>query len=279
MSCSKKVALKNGFDILNKEQSTINRKSKYDPPHIARNLFRPPLVDRLPSRSPSSDPLGTVSKEKQKSSCPKHIGAFAFLRGLIRNRSHEGQRGGVAFDQFLLLVTILIHDHGEGILHRDVPLLTKTAEKDRDEYEGFAKLLQKCGLDLPLKKKLERAFLLQFAEECPECFPEEAKNVMREIREHNHFEIMLFKALERLDYLFYACESCHLKDDDVILTEVIENSKRELDKACAMCPIISEVLWTTEVQEWFFRFAHEHKGISYESKDPQLSLAIITAAA
>lgn len=201
----------------------------------------------------------------------EHVHAFSVLSSVVITKLVEK---GVKLDHPLFILAILVHDHGEGLLGRDIPVPQKSAEKDKDEYVAFTELLLKCDCDLSLFKKLKQAFLLQFAEECPQCFPLEARILMEELRKKRYFEVMLFKVLERVDYLFYACESYRHKEDDVILAEVFRNVKTELDKICTIYPVISTIVWTEEIQNWFQSFSDAHQNVSYEAKDPQLSLTL-----
>jgi len=135
--------------------------------------------------------------EVRRQNTLQHTHSILFLAATVLPRLVEY---GAVKDQALILSALLVHDHGEGILKRDVLYDNKTIGGDVDEYKAFVRRNER----LPTKSwnALHRAFLLQFAHKDPEdilAFPLEAQVILEGLEEDHAGDALIFSALEHLD--------------------------------------------------------------------------------
>lgn len=165
-------------------------------------------------------------------------------------------------DFVLVKLDVQVHDVGESVIGKDTPFINKKDEIDALEYVAFMDFIK----DLPLEViiKFERAFLLQFCLKDPNIFPERARPIMAELKEHHSAEAMIFAALERLDYILFAYEQFVNIGDNIILTHVLRNQLSEMEHYAKEIPGFNEI-WTPEMNEWAKTFLTENYHI-YEEK-------------
>ncbi len=116
---------------------------------------------------------------------------------------------GKEVDRALILDAFHFHDYGEPLKGRDLSALTKKDTDDLDEYLAFMDFI--VNQREPLFSNYQRAFLLQFCLENPECFPPEAREIMTDLRKNKHLEAVMFKFIEKMDYVLYAIEQYEKK--------------------------------------------------------------------
>ncbi len=139
----------------------------------------------------------------------------------------------------LLWVCIVNHDFGEGLRKQKFDVLAndKKDSHDLEEYLLLMEFLDKSGLKDPvIKNFFQKAFLLQFALTSHEVFPEDAKKIMKGIRE-NEVErntAILFQILEKWEYFFYALE--HKEKHPTISDDVASFNSPKISHWISMYP-------------------------------------------
>ena len=159
----------------------------------------------------------------------------------------------VCLDEYMVIVALLLHDHGEGERHRDIRVPDKTPRDDVDEYTAFVKRYDN-RIPESVMIELERAFLLQFALSDMRIWPNRAKRHMNWLRNNRHHEVLFFTAMENFDYVLYALDQLHLHDNKVILSEVLADSVPIFDQLADKLPGFREVIWTEDFWKWSMEF-------------------------
>lgn len=110
----------------------------------------------------------------------------------------------------LLWFCILIHDFAEPLRKEKFDILAgdKVHSDDVDEYLMLKAFLDKSSIGNEELLLIEKTFLLQFSLTSYESFPEEAKELMQQIRENEveYNTALLFQIIEKWEYHFYAYE-------------------------------------------------------------------------
>lgn len=146
-------------------------------------------------------------------------------------------------DETLVLTSVHVHDQGEMRLQSDIPYSLKTDERDLEEYLAYEKHLI-C--ETPATAKfLRRAFLLQFALKNPKCFPDDARELMKDLAANNKNEAHVFDCIERIDYMLFANESWD-KDIPYVLVRVLRNQFEKFEELAGKFPPFKELLWEQE---------------------------------
>ena len=91
--------------------------------------------------------------------------------------------------------------------------------------------------------KKKYAYLLQFAYEFPQNFPEEALEVMREIRKNHMNEAIIFSFIERYDYVQYTLEHFQKTDDPIPLQMLLRSYMSKFDAYVELVPELS-FIWS-----------------------------------
>jgi hypothetical protein len=165
----------------------------------------------------------------------------------------------------LILKALAVHDIGEGEIQRDTHYIDKNPDGDIAEYLAFRERYVK--LDPVVFNELHRAFLLQFASKTPwDGFPPDARVILNNIRQYFHMEILTFEAIERWDYVLYAFEQYHERQNAKILVQVLRNQMRHLDLLAQLIPGFREADWTYELEQWCMAFVDQHIGLWIEQK-------------
>jgi len=166
---------------------------------------------------------------------------------LPRLRSHIDLIDG-KLDESLVLRAFILHEEGEALLGRDVIWQDKAHIKDLEEYTAFIEQYKALSpFDL---KKCQEAFLLQFARKNPECFPVEARCIMRRLFKKSYFEALAFEAIETVDYLLYALECHDDHTDEVVLAHVLRNQIPRLDEFAVLLPGFKVEVWTKKLRKY-----------------------------
>lgn len=163
--------------------------------------------------------------------------SYACLLEELKNLFQED----VDFD--VLFICIFFHDFGEPKPKKkkqrqfDVLANKKVAKDDVEEYKRFKKLIERCGLEISLKRKIIKAFLLQFSLTSYEAFHWYPQKLMREARECQKMKntAILFQIIEKWEYLFYAVE--HKEKHPTILSDVITLNEPKVDSWINMYPL------------------------------------------
>jgi len=155
-----------------------------------------------------------------------------------------------SFDKEIIMDAVLLHDHGEGELKRDILYNDKEESHDFDEYLAFVTRFGQ--LPEAVFKKCQRAFLLQFALSNPVSFPEKARAIMQEIAEKQKVEALIFRALEYCDYFLYALEQYQELDNVGLMVLVLGNHIPHFEQLAKELPGFKEVFWTEEVSRWCY---------------------------
>lgn len=155
---------------------------------------------------------------------------------------------GVRLDAFLFLTAIKLHDQGEGILNRDVQLPVKRLQHDIDEYIAF---VEHYG-GLHAFDVFHQAYLLQHClapDEDIEQFSGAAPEIMRFLRVRKRVEALTFRALENLDYFWYAVEQYVLLGNANVMANVVLHNASKLDALVKELPAVG-VYWSPEYIRW-----------------------------
>lgn len=169
-----------------------------------------------------------------------------FTDAMIRMRQY------CQLDELLLTRCINHHDEPEGISKIDKPAPEKTDADDLDEYLIFEKLYRPLGNTV--WTELQKAFLLQFCLSNPDCFPDDAREVMRHLATDHKNEALFFDAVQRFDYLLYAFE-CFAEGGVLEILHKVSNSQCDkLDEIAGLLPALQKVVWTQERAVFFKQF-------------------------
>lgn len=157
----------------------------------------------------------------------------------------------VDLDMLLILEAFIVHDQSEGELHRDVQFNVKTEDHDLAEYLAFEKRYNKLQL---FWSHMQRIYLLQFCLESPASFPEDAQEVMTELRRKNRREALAFMALEHWEYFLYALEQYREKGNRKVLYDVIVKSQPYFERLARELRGFEAEVWTSEISQWCKQF-------------------------
>lgn len=182
----------------------------------------------------------------------QHCYSFAVAGRLILH----ALRSYVTLDESLLLTSFLLHCQGVGELGQDTPYPGKSEWSDLREHAAFTDRFSK--LPKNLFDDLHRAYLLQFAGQNFERFPDETKKVMEDLRQHRPMEILAFEAAERWDFVLYAAEQFRDRGNDVILSTVLQTHGPRLDELVEKLPGFGQEIWTPEIRKWRDEFLKKH---------------------
>jgi 5'-deoxynucleotidase YfbR-like HD superfamily hydrolase len=162
----------------------------------------------------------------------------------------------VSLDTHLTTTSLLVHDHGEGELARDILYDQKTEQGDLDEYLAFKKRFEALGSAYPF---FERAFLVQFARKAPPSFPTDAQTVMKDLVETKFHECLFFDVVERFDYLLYALEQYVDRNNAHILARVLTRQMPHLHRLAEELPGF-DTIWTPDIESMLqtFKDTHQH---------------------
>lgn len=158
----------------------------------------------------------------------------------------EHLRPHTNLDELLLMYAVMVHDHGEGELGRDVLIPDKSHEKDLEEYQAFVKRYK----DLRNFKVFHDAFLLQFCLSPPPIFPKRARAAMARMAVRHRSTALAFRGLELFDYVLYAAEQFDTLGNRDILAHVLGNTHEHLDRVARELPGFGDVFWTRSFAEW-----------------------------
>ncbi len=155
----------------------------------------------------------------------------------------------IPFDTGLVLSAANIHEHGEAILKRDIVYDEKKNDISEDvlEYINVDKeFIRIFGKGSSLYKKMQKAFLLQFATKDENFinFPNEARNILKYLKDNFLIEAKIFNAIERYEYFYYCFES-NSKHNKKILRNVLNNQKTYLDRYVKEIPGFYKI-WTSD---------------------------------
>ena len=167
-------------------------------------------------------------------------------------------------DTELLKDAFLLHDIPEGLLRmkKDVQSNAKKDHHDFSEYMAFENHFS--HLEKKVYNHLLRIYLLQFAHKSNEAlalFPQEALEIIIDLRRRNPIEVALFPALEHWEYLFYAYE-CYLdKKDDVIFVNVLRSQVPRLQKHAEDIRGFRDVLFPKCFEDRLVEFINERHSV------------------
>ena len=172
-----------------------------------------------------------------------------------------------SLDTELVKDAFMIHDIAEGLLKmkQDVVYGKKQNYHDVAEYLAFHYHFENLKHDdYEIYQNLEKAYLLQFAGKSTEHmkdFPDQAAYVMNCLKESNPLEVLLFPALERWEYLFYAYEGYKEKGDKVIFVNVLRNQIPRLIENVKVINGFREVVFPQQLENELTLFMKENEDI------------------
>lgn len=165
-------------------------------------------------------------------------------------------RDYVHLDEALILDCCSVHDEAEGLLMVDVPANIKKDTDDLAEYLAFRDMYHPLGPKIWRAKQM--SFLLQTCVNNPECFDNDAREVMSMLAKTKRFEALFFKGIEMLDYLYYAVEGSDAGAHGLV-QEVATHHVHKLDEIAEEVPGFERVVWTPELREHFMGVVSEHE--------------------
>ncbi len=153
----------------------------------------------------------------------------------------------VSLDRELLQLCVRYHDHGEGLLGRDV----FKHEKSSHDVEEYLATMQhfRAVFDGQVPGLIYRAYLLQHCLTNPEDFPSEARAVMAELGRIYRHEARAFRVAEELEYLLFSYR--HRERAPDLFSEVVARDMPRLNTHAPELPGCTVALWTGEVEAWF----------------------------
>lgn len=200
-----------------------------------------------------------IDKGMKKQSVLSHEHTFSVFAGTAARllNPYVFKKTGKHLDLLLLETSFKFHDHGEGLLGRDIIAPKKTSQDDLKEYLSF---MEHIG-DFPsfIKKEYEYAFLLQFALENPFCFPNDARCLMEDINSFHFFEALTFRALEKFEYLIFPMKN--EKKHKYLLTWVIRKQLHMFKEFSEELPGFRDVLFTVEVEEMLLQYLKKNENV------------------
>jgi len=210
-----------------------------------------PEVERWSVHASQGSDHGGIRKQNSL----QHSYSITLLGSMLIRSSREYIAG---LDEILLLNSLLVHDHGEGELGRDIVAINKNENADLEEYNAF------CSRFKQLPKYLfnfyHEAFLLQFALAKPNSFPPKARSVMAYLKKFKKMECLLFEFIERWDYLVYALEQYSIRGNERILVNVLRPQSKRFNQLAKEIPGARELVWTKEAENWANNFLSKHEG-------------------
>lgn len=159
------------------------------------------------------------------------------------------------------------HDLPEGLLlqKKDISVVSKKAHHDLKEYVAFEQKIQHFLFqDINLHRHFMEAYLLQFAHKSDEylsIFPEEAMEIILHLRKQYPYEVHLFPALEKWEYLFYAYEGYLHYDDKVIWVNVLREHILELSRFANEIVGFREEIFPIYFEEAINKFIEDNKHV------------------
>ncbi len=158
-----------------------------------------------------------------------------------------------AMDKELLLKAMIIHNVPKGLGLRDVPYKKKSVEHDIEEYRAFKKFIAEF-LTPAEAKEVEKIYLLQFCyRDISQDWPVKARLMMAELRSQHWQEIVWFRFIEHLDYLFYGVQqSVHYKVKELI-AKMAKEQVPIIDDLKKVEPNIG-LIWTPAARQYFYSF-------------------------
>ncbi len=152
------------------------------------------------------------------------------------------ERKKCTLDTSLILQCVKFHDNGE--TRGDTLARLKNEKRDLKEYRIFMRSI--CKLPDLIKKSFEEAFLLQFSLNIPQSFPKRAKKIMKKLAKDRFYEAVVFKGLEKFEYLFFPIWS---KNSD-LLRRVIWDEIADYRYFSEKIPGFREEFFTEELENW-----------------------------
>lgn len=205
---------------------------------------------------------GIAKKGMRRQNVLQHTQSFSCFAGtvLIEINEYFIKEKGEQLDLLLLERAFKWHDHAEGLKHRDIIGPLKKDQDDVDEYLAFMEHVDK--LAPVVKKEYQYAFLLQFALDGNKLFPEEAQEIVDELKETRYFEAMLFKALEKFEYIFYPIEM--RKKHKYLLTWLLRGILPRMQNCAKEIPGFREVVFTVLLEEQITDYLKAHEDVPDE---------------
>ncbi len=170
---------------------------------------------------------------------------------------NEKKHSNEAFDSYIVLKAIILHDLGE-IETGDTVYIDKTGEGDKREYEFFKKLISSLPDDI--KADLYLAYNIQNAEK------NNISDITTKLKEEYPVEIKLFEAIERLGYLVFAYREFRREGKPKILVQTLRNQHNHLVRLANELPGFGSTFYTSETQDSVESFLKEYKGQFIENK-------------
>ena len=143
--------------------------------------------------------------------------------------------------EILIMRALMFHDFPEGLRQKDVAANKKTPMDDLNEYMAFC--FSMVGMSRASFKVKEYAYLLQFAHNIPDIFPERAKNIMLHQIKHHRAEVYVFAFLEKYDYVMFALEVFRNTDDNSLLAYVLSQTSGFINDMVKEVPELS-LIWS-----------------------------------
>ncbi|MEY2672042.1 MAG: hypothetical protein RL687_459, partial [Candidatus Parcubacteria bacterium] len=170
-------------------------------------------------------------------------------------------------DTELMKDAFQLHDLPEGLLlqKKDISVVSKRAHHDLEEYVAFEQKIQHFkGSDPDLYEHFLEAYLLQFAhkeDEYLSIFPEDAMDIIANLRGEHPYEVALFPALEKWEYLFYAYEGYLHHGDEVIWVNILRHHSIELSNFSSNILGFREEVFPIHFEEAINKFIEKNKHV------------------
>ncbi len=164
-------------------------------------------------------------------------------------------------DTGLVLACFTYHDHPEGVKKRDVLARLKSDEKDLEEYQAFLEYFAPSARTPEALMKMKRAYLLQYAQNNPSIFPDEAREIMSWLSRCKELETHIFTALERWEYQFYAFEAERDGTHPYLFTWVLRDQVQHLQKYREIIPGFAEDIFCDKNLSFALKWLDEHKDV------------------
>jgi 5'-deoxynucleotidase YfbR-like HD superfamily hydrolase len=159
----------------------------------------------------------------------------------------------VELNRELVLLALMVHDHGEPRHRGDVPYDDKRKIDDLLEWNAFKSMVRHYTLS-PFREMVEDAFLLQFCRNSEICqFLKVDQDRIRDLQQTFAREAAVFEFTERIDYFLSASigkENGIHNDVETMMEGTLRNQTEPMAKLVDEFPMF-EVIWTSELFAWF----------------------------
>jgi hypothetical protein len=191
-----------------------------------------------------------INKKIYVQSSLNHVISFCFLGNNVLAKANGSIKPPL--DKELLLKAFMIHNLPKGLGLSDVPYEKKHVSHDIDEYRMFKKFIAETAAPADWQL-LEQIYLLQFCYSDIGLWPVAAKKLMADLKQRYWQEIVWFRFIEHLDYLFYGVEQYVHFNNRQLIAKIAAEQVPLINSLKKENPILG-LVWTEAASDYFKQF-------------------------